>query len=740
MEFEPAPIAASPMVMPTPASLLDAFRRRFRLILAVGPVLAALVALTVWYIIPPAKYVSKALLTVQSATPVLLFKTGENRVDWATYKSTQLTLLKSREILGKAINPDNRNKTNWTEQASKLPVIQREVDPISWLEKRIQADFAGETLRIWMTGEQPDDLKILVNAVADSYIYNVLNSEDRVRQERRDTLEKKWHALQDTLKAKRETVKPRTQLFGGTKEKQTIQLARELAMERQSEVRRELIRAQTELKNARAEYKVLLDQAKQGEDLAIAQPDAMTKQFIIGDQELQRLKARKDYAEKELIKVSRVVKDPSDAAYRFRRDEQVASKKAFEDRMAALQGEALERFKVGGPGEENEQLRALRVQILVLEEKEKVTQAMYNEQAQELADIREASVYIEDTLDEIENKANAAKVIGDELAKLEIEEAAPKRIAGFEEADAPRREDDRRVPMAGMAGLGTFGLFVLGIALLEFRTQRISSIDEVSRVVGLRVVGALPVNRDRGQNSRQGRRETSPYGGSLMAESIDSIRTMILHATGDHPIRSLMITSATSGEGKTSLACHLAMSLARSGMKTLLIDCDLRKPTIHRLFDIPASPGFCEFLRGEAGADEIVRATAVDGLDAITAGRCDSQALRALARAETGAIFDAFADSHDIIVVDTSPVLPVTDPLLVGRHVDGAVYSILRDVSRVPLTLSAVGRIKSMNIRLLGAVVTGVNSPLYGTYYSGYGGYGGYGNKIAEGEGEVQHA
>jgi succinoglycan biosynthesis transport protein ExoP len=224
-----------------------------------------------------------------------------------------------------------------------------------------------------------------------------------------------------------------------------------------------------------------------------------------------------------------------------------------------------------------------------------------------------------------------------------------------------------------------------------------------------------------------------------MAESIDSIRTMILHSTGDRPLRSLMITSATSGEGKTSLACHLAMSLARSGMKTLLIDCDLRKPTIHRLFDIPASPGFCEFLRGEAGADEIVRPTAVDGLDAITAGACDAHALRALARAETGAIFDAFDESHDIIVVDTSPVLPVTDPLLVGRHVDGAVYSILRDVSRVPLTLSAVGRIKLMNIRLLGAVVTGVNSTLYGTYYSGYGGNGAYGSKV-DGEGEVRHA
>ena len=68
-------------------------------------------------------------------------------------------------------------------------------------------------------------------------------------------------------------------------------------------------------------------------------------------------------------------------------------------------------------------------------------------------------------------------------------------------------------------------------------------------------------------------------------------------------------------------------------MKTLLIDCDLRKPTIHRLYDVPATPGFSEFLRGEVGVDEVVRATTADGPDLITAGACDARALRAWSQA-----------------------------------------------------------------------------------------------------------
>ena len=232
-------------------------------------------------------------------------------------------------------------------------------------------------------------------------------------------------------------------------------------------------------------------------------------------------------------------------------------------------------------------------------------------------------------------------------------------------------------------------------------------------------MGALPPIRDAGRRIRQLTRGGRTRAGRIrLTESIDSIRTMILHSTGDRSLRSIMVTSASSGEGKTSLACHLATSLARSGLKTLLIDCDLRKPTIHRLFDIPATPGFSEYLRGEVGAADVIRAATADGPDLITAGACDASALRALAQANTGTIFDVFCGTHDIIVLDTSPVLPVTDALLVGRHVDAAVYSILRDVSRLPWTLAALGRLKSLNVRILGAVVTGTRSQLYGSYYN----------------------
>jgi succinoglycan biosynthesis transport protein ExoP len=388
------------------------------------------------------------------------------------------------------------------------------------------------------------------------------------------------------------------------------------------------------------------------------------------------------------------------------------------ERVGLVRSRTLERLGHGGPEVEDSSVRVLRDRIGVLEELAKVTQAIFDAQSAENQEISQDSLYIDAIQDKILHADTAAKRIGEELEILSVELKAPSRVQQMEMADAPRREEDKRVSMAGMAGLGTLGLFVFGVAFLEFRTRRISSIDEVTQGLGLRIMGALPPIRNAGHRSARSIRGSDPYGGNLLTESIDSIRTMILHSTGDRSLRTIMVTSASSGEGKTSLACHLATSLARAGMKTLLIDCDLRKPTIHRLFDVPPTPGFSEFLRGEVTADQVIRTTNANGPDLIPAGVCDPLALRALARAAPGTIFDVFCGSHDIIVLDTSPILPVTDALLVGRHVDATVYSILRDVSRLPWTIAALGRLKSLNIRILGAVVTGVRSQVYGPYYN----------------------
>ncbi len=174
-------------------------------------------------------------------------------------------------------------------------------------------------------------------------------------------------------------------------------------------------------------------------------------------------------------------------------------------------------------------------------------------------------------------------------------------------------------------------------------------------------------------------------------------------------LRVLLVTSAVGGEGKTSLSGHMATSLARSGQRTLLVDCDLRRPMVHQIYDQPPGPGFCELIRGESTVNDVIRPTSVNNLWVITAGEYDEHALSVLARPESRRLFDRLLEQFDFIVVDSAPVLPVADTLLLGQHVDGALFSILRDVSQIPKIQAARERMTALGVPILGAVLSGTN-------------------------------
>jgi polysaccharide biosynthesis transport protein len=175
------------------------------------------------------------------------------------------------------------------------------------------------------------------------------------------------------------------------------------------------------------------------------------------------------------------------------------------------------------------------------------------------------------------------------------------------------------------------------------------------------------------------------------------------------------------GEGKTSLSGHLAISLARAGYRTLLVDADLRSPSNHRIFDVPVGPGLCELLRGEAELPDTVRATPFPNLSILPAGRWSLSATQALAGDRWAGVRSEAEAAWDFIVIDSAPILPVVDSLLLARHVDGVLLSVLHDHSRVASVAESQHRLLSIGANLLGVVLNGVE-PKGGRY--GYAAYG----------------
>lgn len=203
---------------------------------------------------------------------------------------------------------------------------------------------------------------------------------------------------------------------------------------------------------------------------------------------------------------------------------------------------------------------------------------------------------------------------------------------------------------------------------------------------------------------------------SLLIESVDAARAVLLRDCRAEGLRAVMITSAAKGEGKSSLASHLAISVARTGRRTVLVDFDLRSPAAHRLFDLAPAPGVCEVLRGEADVDAVVRAVTAD-LDVAPAGVCDARAMRALGQDALPDLIARLKDRYDFVVLDSAPLLPVADSLHVSQHADAVVLSVFREVSRLPAVFAGYERLAALGVRVLGVVVTGVAEESFGHAY-----------------------
>ena len=253
-----------------------------------------------------------------------------------------------------------------------------------------------------------------------------------------------------------------------------------------------------------------------------------------------------------------------------------------------------------------------------------------------------------------------------------------------------------------MAGYG-------GLVAVEYRTRRVTRSGTRPTDSGLRLLGTVPALG--GRAGRGGRYNADPH--RALAEAIDTTRTLVLYGAADRRVRTLLVTSAVDGEGKTSLAGHLAISLARAGFRTLLVDGDVQAPSAHALFGVPAAPGLCEVLRGEAPRADALHPTGLPGLTVLPAGAWDLVARQALAGNRWKAIRAELEAEYDFVIVDSGPVLLVSDSLLMARDADGVLLSVLLDVSRVASVEETRDRLRAVGANVLGVVVNGVVTPSY---------------------------
>jgi capsular exopolysaccharide synthesis family protein len=266
----------------------------------------------------------------------------------------------------------------------------------------------------------------------------------------------------------------------------------------------------------------------------------------------------------------------------------------------------------------------------------------------------------------------------------------------------------------------------MGIATaVEWLDQRIRSLDELRKIFSLPVLGKLPqLNEAEIASIGEFGRLCQSRPRSSTAEAYRAVRTNLDFLRRNRDIQVLLVTSPHPGDGKSATASNLAISLAQAGRKVLLIDGDLRKPSQCHIHDVPRDPGFTHVLRGLCPAERVIQKTTVPGLDLITTGRQVPNPAEVLASPRLKSFLDEMRQEYDIVIVDSSPLLAVTDPSILSTAVDGIMLVVqLQDLKhyeaeRVVEILSAVVA------PTIGLVVNRLASEDLGTYGNGYGVYG----------------
>ena len=680
---------------PDAQSLLHAFARRWPLAIIGGLVIGVVATAAAFFLVPPPKYTVKAMIHVASSPARIIFQTSESVPDYRSYQRTQATLAKSRKVLTAALRHP---------EVAGLRSIPIEGDGASWLDRELKVDFPGgaEIMTVTMTGADAKDATILVNAVCDAYLKQIVEEERRDRVTRYDGLKTLFNKFQDELREKRKTYRVSVEDIGVT-DKLSVAARQQTATRNLGQLQVELSQLQAEIRQMQRKAMVAAAHGEEPKIVDSPSTDALADEAVAHSPEIAELRRAGGEFKAKLAGVSRLSRDPNDPAVRRAREHCEANDRTLRRRTAEVRAEALRTIardvRAWGDGERAEADQTLAI----LMEQEK---ALREQIATLGSDLKSGNVKALDMNwldDEIALTSQAAKTVGSEVEALNVELTAQPRIRLIERAETPVLSDPlRRYKLSGAAGMAGLVLFAGAVVFFEARTRRVGSTEEVAHGLGIRLIGSIPA-RPKGRKLRK----DGEAWQQMLIESVDSARTLILHASRQEPLRVIMIASAVKGEGKTTLACLLAASLLRAGKRTLLIDGDLRCPAIHRLLDVPPGAGLCELLRGDANVDDLIVPAAGPGVDLLPAGRVDGDALRGLADGRLGVLLGGLRDRYDQIVIDSAPTLYVPDTLMIAQHVDAVVMAVLRDVSQAPKVYAAHERMADLGVRVLGAIVGG---------------------------------
>ncbi len=375
------------------------------------------------------------------------------------------------------------------------------------------------------------------------------------------------------------------------------------------------------------------------------------------------------------------------------------------------------------------QIADLELEIAAFESREEVLKQRLARLSQNLSNLGAEEMEASKLLQRVEAQRNLYTSLSEKLGTARMQEQGEDRgLRLIDLAALPQRPSG--APAMKIILLGVLlgaGLGVGVAAALEYVKQPVETEGDVTNATGLPVLGWLPTiegnHADAGPDREPLNFIDSFAPNTLPMEACRSIRISLQSLRRPQEIRTIMLASAGPGEGKSTVILNLAWVLWEAGRRLILVDADLRRPSLHRPLRYPLQPGLADVLASEAPPDPVVQ-TVKEGFRLLAAGSAEGAKPGVLLSAEkVRGLLDRFNDRDDLILFDSAPVLAVADNLILASMVDGVILVIRAGTTQRRDLVRAKGLLDKVGASVVGVVINRVSPRETRRYYRSYGGY-----------------
>ncbi len=678
--------------------------------------LAVVVTVTIGTFMTRPMYEASVIIRIDRENPnVLTFKDIYNiERPQEDYYETQYKILKSRNLAKRVIkslrldtNPEfspqpsifnissllsPSSSTNSTARPKQEDGVSSALIDAFLDRTEVSPIQKSQLVRVSFSTHNPELSAKVANAIAQSYIDFNIESKFAATQQARSWLEKQL----DDMKAKVESSEEKLNeyaakneiIFFNEKNSPNSNNKQDIVTQRLADLSAALTQATSDRIAKEAIYK------------EIAKGDPQSSSIVLNNSLILSLKKEYGDAETEYQKLSKIFKPDYPKMVRLK--EQINQLKARIDR------------------ESKRIVASIKADYDAAVKKESYLRSALDRQKQEALALNQRIVQYQILKREVDTNTELYNGLLQRLKEAGLSATlTASNVQVLDRAEVPKTPYKPKKAMNILLSIVVGLMGGIGLAFFaEYLDNTVKTTDDIERKVNLPALGLVPHYDDLGAGASKELVAYSDNKGAI-AEAYRSIGTFILFSSAGRPPKVMLVTSPRQGEGKTTTAVNTAMSIVKSGSKGVLIDADMRKSRLHKIFGLNNSVGLSSFLSGNAEfGDGLIKPTAIQKLDVIPSGPLPPNPSELLGSLRMKELIDALFALYNFVIFDSPPVLGLSDSVILSTLADGVIMVVKAGETPKDAIAQARKTLNGVNARILGVVLNDISHKdlRYGSY------------------------